>query len=59
MLMEAQGPSPSGRYRADVRSVIGLSADAYGYTLTASSAGAMLAQQRYHPIAHVGYVTVP
>jgi hypothetical protein len=32
--MEAQGPSPFGRYRADVRSVIGSSADAYGYTLT-------------------------
>ncbi len=40
--MEAQEASPLGRYRADVRSVIGSSADAYGYTLTVWSAGAML-----------------
>lgn len=40
--MESQGPSPLGRYRADVRSVIGSSAEAYGYTLTIWSAGAIL-----------------
>ncbi len=40
--MEEPGHSSLKRYRTDVRSVVGSSATAYGYTLTVWSAGAVL-----------------
>ena len=40
--MREQGRSPVGSYRSDLRSVIGSSATAYGYTLTVWSTGMVL-----------------
>ncbi len=40
--MQETGRSPLERYRADLRSVVGSSATAYGFTLTVWSAGAVL-----------------
>ncbi len=40
--MGSQGRSSLGRYRSDLRSVVGSSATAYGYTLTVWSTGAVL-----------------
>ena len=40
--MEEQESSVLGRYRTDLRGVLGSSASAYGYTLTIWSSGAML-----------------
>ncbi|MDP8902053.1 MAG: hypothetical protein M3N33_13125 [Actinomycetota bacterium] len=40
--MEDQGRSLVGRYRSDLRSVVGSSATAYGYTLTVWSTGMIL-----------------
>lgn len=40
--MEEQESSILGRYRTDLRGVVGSSASAYGYTLTIWSTGAML-----------------
>ena len=40
--MESQGRSSLGRYRSDLRGVVGSSATAYGYTLTVWSTGAVL-----------------
>ncbi len=40
--MEGQQRSAVGRYRSDLRNVIGSSASAYGYTLTVWSTGMVL-----------------
>lgn len=40
--MEEQERSAPGRYRSDLRSVVGSSASAYGYTLTVWSTGMVL-----------------
>jgi hypothetical protein len=40
--MEEQGHSALGRYRSDLRNVVGSSASAYGYTLTIWSMGMVL-----------------
>ena len=40
--MEEQGRSPVGRYRSDLRNIMGSSASAYGYTLTVWSTGMIL-----------------
>jgi hypothetical protein len=40
--MEEPDHSSLERYRADLRSVVGSNAPAYGYTLTVWSAGAVL-----------------
>lgn len=40
--MEEQGRSALGRYRSDLRNVLGSSASAYGYTLTVWSTGMVL-----------------
>ena len=40
--MDRQERSASGRYRSDLRNVIGSSASAYGYTLTMWSTGSVL-----------------
>jgi hypothetical protein len=40
--LEEQDPSPVGRYRSDLRNVVGSSASAYGYTLTIWSTGMVL-----------------
>jgi hypothetical protein len=40
--MEEQGRSALGRYRSDLRNVVGSSASAYGYTLTIWSTGMVL-----------------
>ena len=40
--MEEQGRSALGRYRADLRNVVGSSASAYGYTLTVWSTASVL-----------------
>jgi hypothetical protein len=40
--LEEQDLSPVGRYRSDLRNVVGSSASAYGYTLTIWSTGMVL-----------------
>ncbi len=40
--MDERGRSPLGRYRSDLRNVVGSSASAYGYTLTVWSTGSVL-----------------
>lgn len=47
--MGEQGRSPAGRYRLDLRSVIGSSASAYGYTLTVWSTGMVLSHAYGQP----------
>src|ERR671932_1164956 len=42
LMEEQQESSILGRYRTDLRGVLGSSASAYGYTLTIWSSGAML-----------------
>jgi hypothetical protein len=46
--MEEQGRSALGRYRSDLRNVVGSSASAYGYTLTIWSTG-MVHSYAYGP----------
>ena len=48
--MDEQERSALGRYRSDLRNVIGASASAYGYTLTVWSTGMVLSHAYGPPL---------
>ncbi len=56
--MEGQEHSPVGRYRSDLRNVIGSSASAYGYTLTIWSTG-MVLSHAYGPPSPPQVILLP